>query len=79
MECVDVAAQAYHLVNAIDAGVKGHALDINNILQDYIKRLNQYDPLLHLLLPTHILQGLVGPSFNASDSDITHRPTLQLP
>ena len=41
LECVDVAEQAYHLVNAIDAGVKGNALDINNVLQDYIKRLNQ--------------------------------------
>ncbi|KIM47355.1 hypothetical protein M413DRAFT_440786 [Hebeloma cylindrosporum] len=40
-ECTQIADQVYHLVNAIDGGVKGRAIDVNPVLHDHIKRLNQ--------------------------------------
>jgi hypothetical protein len=38
--CIFIAEQAYQLVNAIDAGVKGGALDTDDVLQEHIARLN---------------------------------------
>ncbi|KAF8798232.1 hypothetical protein BYT27DRAFT_7218508 [Phlegmacium glaucopus] len=35
------AAEAFHLLNTVDGGVQGQAIDVNNILRDYITRLNQ--------------------------------------
>jgi len=40
-ECTYLADQAYQLVNAVDGGVKGRAIDVNNILRDHIGRLNE--------------------------------------
>lgn len=39
--CNYVADQAFHLLNAVDGGIQGRAIDVNNILRDYITRLNQ--------------------------------------
>jgi hypothetical protein len=39
--CIHVANQAFHLLNAVDGGVQGGAIDVNNVLRDYINRLNQ--------------------------------------
>jgi len=39
--CTHIADQVYHLVNALDGGVKGRAIDVNPVLHDHITRLNQ--------------------------------------
>ncbi|KAF8798218.1 hypothetical protein BYT27DRAFT_7123256 [Phlegmacium glaucopus] len=48
--CVYVANQAFHLLNAVDGGVQGQAIDVNNILRDYIIRLNQDFLSIHKIL-----------------------------
>ncbi|KDR70068.1 hypothetical protein GALMADRAFT_145100 [Galerina marginata CBS 339.88] len=40
-DCTYIADQAYQLVNAVDGGVKGRVIDVNNILQDHITHLNK--------------------------------------
>lgn len=40
--CADIADQTYQLLNAVDGGIKGRAIDVNFILKDHIRRLNEY-------------------------------------
>ncbi|KAJ3515567.1 hypothetical protein NLJ89_g1674 [Agrocybe chaxingu] len=40
-DCISIAEEAYQLVNAVDGGVKGRAIDVNNVLRDYVARLNR--------------------------------------
>ncbi|KAF8880905.1 hypothetical protein CPB84DRAFT_1851718 [Gymnopilus junonius] len=40
-ECSYIADQAFQLVNAVDGGVKGRAIDVNDILRDHIAHLNE--------------------------------------
>jgi hypothetical protein len=43
--CTFIAEQAYQLVNAMDAGVKGGAIDVTDFVRDHVVRLNAYvDP-----------------------------------
>ncbi|KJA20897.1 hypothetical protein HYPSUDRAFT_203477 [Hypholoma sublateritium FD-334 SS-4] len=44
--CADIADQTYQLLNAVDGGIKGRAIDVNFILRDHIRRLNE--DLLHI-------------------------------
>ncbi|PPQ83838.1 hypothetical protein CVT25_000897 [Psilocybe cyanescens] len=41
IECMNVANEAYLLLNAVVGGVKGRAIDVNVILRDHIARLNE--------------------------------------
>ncbi|PPR06555.1 hypothetical protein CVT26_000733 [Gymnopilus dilepis] len=40
-DCTYIADQAYQLVNAVDGGVKGRAIDVNDILREHILHLNE--------------------------------------
>ncbi|KAF5313216.1 hypothetical protein D9619_003727 [Psilocybe cf. subviscida] len=40
-QCVDIAAQSYYLLNAVDGGVNGRAIDIDNILHSHVLQLNE--------------------------------------
>ncbi|CAA7266437.1 unnamed protein product [Cyclocybe aegerita] len=40
-DCISIAEEAYQLVNAVDGGVKGRAIDVNNVLKDFVARLNR--------------------------------------